>query len=81
MEAVTNTTIGLVISTIANWTLTPAVLGHTISLAQNVALSAGFTVISVARSYTLRRVFNGRTPWQAIRSFLLRNRISPSRTF
>jgi hypothetical protein len=68
MEAVTNTAIGLIISTVANWTLTPAVLGHTITLAQNVALSAGFTVISIVRSFTLRRAFNGRTVWQAIRA-------------
>jgi hypothetical protein len=36
--------------------------------AQNVVLAAIFTVISIARSYTLRRVFNGRTPWQALRA-------------
>jgi hypothetical protein len=69
METVTNTTIGLVISTIANWTVTPAVLGHSITAAQNVALSAAFTVISIARSYTIRRLFIGRTVWQTIRSY------------
>lgn len=70
MEAVTNTLIGLVVSTIANWTVTPAVLGHPITLAQNFALSAAFTVISIVRSYTLRRAFNGRTAWQALRTAL-----------
>lgn len=68
MEAVTNTSIGLVVSTIANATLTPAVLGHPITVAENVILSAGFTAISIARSYTLRRVFNGRTVWAAIKA-------------
>lgn len=68
MEAVTNTAIGLVISTIANATLTPLILGHAVSIRENAILSAGFTIISVVRSYTLRRVFNGKTPWQAIRA-------------
>jgi hypothetical protein len=68
MEAVTNTAIGLVISTIANYFVIPAVLGVHMTHAQNVALASIFTVISIARSYTLRRVFNGRTPWQALRA-------------
>lgn len=67
MEAATNTAIGLVVSTIANATLTPLVLGHPISLLENVGLSVGFTVISILRSYWLRRLFNGRSVWSAIK--------------
>lgn len=67
MEAVTNTVIGLAVSTVANMTLTPWVLGHPISVAENVLLSAGFTAISIGRSYLLRRWFNGRSVWQAIK--------------
>jgi hypothetical protein len=69
MEALTNTIIGLLVSTVANATLTPAVLGRPITLIENVVLSAGFTAISIARSYILRRLFNGRPVWQAIKKF------------
>lgn len=72
MEALTGTMIGLAVSTVANATLTPWVLGHPISVHENVILSAGFTVISIARTFVIRRVFNGRTPWQALRGLLLR---------
>lgn len=68
MEAVTNTAIGLVVSTIANYFVIPAVLGVHMTHAQNAALSAIFTVISIGRSYLLRRAFDGRTPWQAIKA-------------
>jgi hypothetical protein len=67
MEAATNTAIGLAVSTVANATLTPWVLGHPISVHENVVLSAGFTVISIGRSYLLRRAFNGKSVWQAIK--------------
>jgi hypothetical protein len=70
MEALTNTAIGLAVSTVANMTLTPWVLGRPISLHENVALSAGFTLISIARSYLLRRAFNGKSVWQAIKDRL-----------
>jgi hypothetical protein len=70
MEAATNTVIGLVISTIANYFVIPAVLGVRMSHAQNIALASIFTVISIVRSYTLRRAFNGRTAWQALRGAL-----------
>jgi len=63
MEAVVNTLIGLVISTIANHLLLPVILGVSMSLAQNLLISFAFTAISIARSYSLRRVFNGRSPW------------------
>ena len=72
MEALTNTLIGLVVSTIANWTLTPAVLGRPITLHENVMLSLGFTIISIARSYILRRAFDGRQPWEVIKAALTR---------
>lgn len=67
MEALTNTVIGLVISTVANYFVIPAVLSVHMSHAQNVALAGIFTVISIARSYILRRAFNGKSVWQAIK--------------
>lgn len=63
MEAVVNVIIGLIISTIANHLLIPAVLGVTMTLGQNLIIGVAFTIISIARSYTLRRLFNGKSAW------------------
>lgn len=67
MEALTNIVIGLVISTVANHWVLPAILGVRMTLGQNVAISVIFTAISLIRSYTLRRLFNGRSVWQALK--------------
>ncbi|WP_174544926.1 DUF7220 family protein [Sphingomonas asaccharolytica] len=66
MESLVNIVIGLVISTIANHWVLPAVLHVSMTFGQNFLISAIFTAISLARSYTLRRLFNGRSVWQAI---------------
>jgi hypothetical protein len=68
MEAVVNVIISLVISTIANHFVLPAVLGVEMTLAENVLIGTIFTVISLVRSYTIRRAFNGKSVWQAIRA-------------
>lgn len=68
MEVVTSTAIGLVVSTIANYFVIPWVLGVTMTHGQNVLLSVVFTAISIARGYAIRRAFNGRTPWAALKS-------------
>lgn len=67
MESVVNIAIGLVISTIANWMILPAVLGVSMTLGQNVLIGTLFTIISLVRSYAIRRAFNGRSVWAAIR--------------
>jgi uncharacterized membrane protein YraQ (UPF0718 family) len=70
MEAVVNVAIGVVISTVANHLLLPAVLGVTMTLGQNLVIGVAFTVISIARSYTLRRLFNGRSAWMWLKGKL-----------
>lgn len=67
MESATNIVIGLVISTIANWLILPAVLGVSMTLGQNVLIGLAFTAISLVRSYVIRRAFNGRSVWQSIK--------------
>lgn len=67
MEALLNTLIGLLVSTIANFFVIPAVLGVTMTHTQNIVLALIFTVISIARSYLLRRAFNGRSAWEAVK--------------
>lgn len=67
MEAVTNVVIGFLINFVANWLLLPLFLGVTPDMGTFAVLGAAYTAISVARSYAIRRAFNGRTVWQAFR--------------
>lgn len=67
MEAVTNILIGLGISTAANQVFIPLATGHPITLQANVALGVIYTVISLIRSYAIRRAFNGKSVWMAIK--------------
>lgn len=59
-EAVFNTAIGFAISWFGGLIIYP-LIGIQISHAQNTAAVALFTVLSLARSYVLRRYFNGIT--------------------
>lgn len=58
VEACTNTFIGFWINFVANWLLLPIVFGIHVNLHDNLLLGGLFTIISVARSYVLRRFFN-----------------------
>lgn len=57
LEAVANVVVGYGINFTANAIIFPR-FGWDITVRQNLALGIFFTVVSVARSYTLRRVFN-----------------------
>ena len=59
IEACINVLIGFVINMAANFVILP-LIGFEISLAQNLFIGVLYTVISVARSYAVRRWFNGR---------------------
>lgn len=61
MEALTNIAIGLAVSFAANMILLPWFLGVSISASTNIAIGAAYTAVSLARSYAIRRLFNGRT--------------------
>lgn len=70
MESVTNTFIGFTISTCCQFYV---MWLYSIPMSNATAMkSVGiFTIISVIRQYIIRRSFNGKTPWQAIkRKFL-----------
>jgi hypothetical protein len=69
MEAVTNTAIGFIIS-LVTWQAVAALFGIPMPIGENLQITAIFTVVSVARQYILRRTFDGRTPWQALRKAL-----------
>ena len=59
IEAITNTVIGFAINYTANLLIFP-LFGFHISLSANFAMGCIYTLISVVRSYVLRRWFNAR---------------------
>ncbi|WP_242136982.1 hypothetical protein [Sphingomonas sp. TREG-RG-20F-R18-01] len=70
MEAVTNTAIGYLITLLASAWIYP-LFGIVLSFAAMNGVVMLFTIVSVARQYVLRRIFNGRTVWSAIRERFL----------
>lgn len=65
MEAVCNTFIGFWVS-LATWVIVAWWLQIPMSWSQNFLITGIFTVVSIARSYILRRLFNGRSIWLTI---------------
>ena len=59
IEAIINILIGFTINFIANWLIFP-LFGWHISLSDNLLLGTIYTVISLVRSYAIRRWFNAR---------------------
>lgn len=59
IEAWINVAIGFAINFVANLVILP-LIGFHISVGQNLFIGVLYTVISVARSYVIRRWFNAR---------------------
>lgn len=57
IEACAGTAIGFVVSVLASMVVYPA-HGHRFTLAENISITLIFTVLSVVRSYVVRRAFN-----------------------
>lgn len=57
LEALTGTVVGFLLAIWVQRLLFPA-LGHDLALAENALVAAVFTVLSLTRSYALRRLFN-----------------------
>lgn len=57
LESIVNVVVGYFIALLTQILLFP-LLGIAVSLKQNIMIGVVFTVISIARSYLLRRVFN-----------------------
>lgn len=56
LEAFANVAIGLAYATAANLLVLPA-FGYHVTVADAAGMSAAFTVLSIARSYVVRRLF------------------------
>jgi hypothetical protein len=67
IEAIINVVVGYGIATVACWTILPF-FGAPISMAASMGFGAVMTVISIARSYLLRRAFN----WWHLKQHLLK---------
>jgi len=57
IEAVTNVLIGYLVAVISNLIVLP-LFGYQVSLFDGFAIGVVFTVISLIRSYVIRRLFN-----------------------
>ena len=57
IEAVTNVLVGYGVAVTTQMVIFP-LFGLTATLRQNMAMGAVFTIVSLVRSYVLRRVFN-----------------------
>ena len=60
VESLVNVVIGFAINFGVNLIVLPMFFGHSISMTSNLLMGLIFTAVSVARSYAIRRWFNGR---------------------
>jgi len=56
-EAITNVTIGYLVSVLANVIILP-LFGYDVTVADSFAIGLAFTAVSLVRSYVLRRLYN-----------------------
>ena len=59
IESLTSTTIGIIIGIVLNLTILP-VFGYPVSLSDSLWISVIFTIVSIIRSYIIRRWFNSK---------------------
>jgi hypothetical protein len=57
IESLSNVFVGLLISFFLNAAIFP-IFGWTITLSQNVSIATIYTIVSIVRSYFMRRFFN-----------------------
>ena len=59
IESLTSTTIGIIIGIVLNLTILP-IFGYPVSLSDSLWISVIFTIVSIIRSYIIRRWFNSK---------------------
>ncbi len=57
IEAIANVLVGYGVAVLAQFAIFP-LFGIAVSIGDNLAIGAAFTVVSLARSYAVRRLFN-----------------------
>lgn len=71
LEATINVMLGLAISMSANTLIFP-LFGWDITMTENIYMGLIYSFISIVRSYIIRRAFNGRSVYQAIKGLFVR---------
>ena len=59
IESLTSTTIGIIIGVVLNLTILP-IFGYPVSVVDSLWISVIFTIVSIIRSYIIRRWFNSK---------------------
>lgn len=59
IESLTSTTIGIIIGILLNLTILP-IFGYPVSVVDSLWISVIFTIVSIIRSYIIRRWFNSK---------------------
>ena len=59
IESLTSTTIGIIIGIVLNLTILP-IFGYPVSVVDSLWISVIFTIVSIIRSYIIRRWFNSK---------------------
>ena len=59
IESLTSTTSGIIIGIVLNLTILP-IFGYPVSLSDSLWISVIFTIVSIIRSYIIRRWFNSK---------------------
>lgn len=67
MEAATNILVGFAVAFVGNYIILPLVLDIDLKPSDSLLIAALFTLVSLARQYTIRRAFNGRSVWEALK--------------
>lgn len=57
VETISSVVIGFTVSVLAGMEVYPA-FGHSFTLSQNIGITIIFTLLSIARGYVMRRIFN-----------------------
>ena len=65
LESITNILIGSVIALLSQLIWFP-IIGVEITFAENLMTTGFFTIVSLVRSYWIRRLFNGKSVYKAI---------------
>jgi hypothetical protein len=68
MEVVTNTAIGFAVAMVGNHIILPFMLDIELKASTNFWIAVGYTGLSIGRQWVIRRAFNGRSPWSAIKA-------------
>ena len=67
LESLTNIAIGSIIALLSQLIWFP-IIGVEITFAENLLTTGFFTIVSFVRSYGIRRLFNGKSIYQYIKS-------------